>query len=152
MNLYAVLARATTLLEPSVGLSITSLLGSLGATGAAIAVTRYFLGFLKYRENRQARVVEDFRCFHAESQKKFQDQLDRLSNRQVESQHDFQDQVDRMTESQNIILRDTIGTMKGMENTFDCSSATIDGVQKSIGSLRLTVCAVDFLLRDTAQG
>ena len=152
MNLYAVLARATILLEPSIGLSITSLLGSLGATGAAIAVTRYFLGFLKYRENRQARVVEDFRCFHAESQKKFQDQLDRLSNRQVESQHDFQDQVDRMTESQNIILRDTIGTMKGIENTFEFSTATIHGVRKSIGSLRLTVRAVDILLRDTAQG
>jgi hypothetical protein len=37
-----------------------------------------------------------------------------------------------------------------MENTFDCSSATIHGVQKSIGSLRLTVRAVDVLLRDTA--
>ena len=152
MNLYPVLARAAILFEPSVGLSITSLLGSLGAAGAAIAVTRYFLGFLKHREIGQARIVEDFRGFHAESQRKFQDQLDRLSNRHVESQHDFQDQVDRMTESQNIILRDTIGTMKGMEQTFDGSSATIDGIQKSIGSLRLTVRAVDILLRDTAQG
>jgi hypothetical protein len=149
MNLYPVLAQSAIFWEPCVGLSITSLLGSLGAAGAAIAVTRYFLGFLQNRETKQARIVEDFRGFHAESQKKFQDQLDRLSHRQAENQHDFQDQVDRMTESQNIILRDTIGTMKGMENTFEFSSTTIHGVEESIGSLRLTVRAVDILLHET---
>ena len=127
------------------------MLGSLGAAGAAIAVTRYFLGFLQNRETKQARIVEDFRGFHAESQKKFQEQLDRLSHRQTENQHDFQDQVDRMTESQNIILRDTIGTMKGMETTFEFSTATIHGVEESIGSLRLTIRAVDILLHDTAN-
>jgi hypothetical protein len=62
----------------AIKLSITALLGSLGA---AIAVTYYFLAFLRDAAERQARLVEDFKDYHRDSQKMFQDQLDRLSDR-----------------------------------------------------------------------
>jgi flagellar hook-basal body complex protein FliE len=151
MNLLAVLARAPILFDLNVGLSITSLLGSLGAAGAAVTVTHYFVGFLKKQETGRARIVAEFKGFHAESQKNFQDQLERLSNRQVENQQDFQDQIARMTERQTEVLHDAIVTIKGMENTIDGSSRTLQGVQKSIGSFRLTVSTIDILLCDTAQ-
>ena len=87
-------AQAANSIDPStVGISITSLLGSLGAAGAAVAVTYYFLVFLKDQSEKQSRLFQDFKDYHAESQKKFQDQLDRLSDRQEQSQRSFQDQV-----------------------------------------------------------
>jgi hypothetical protein len=151
MNVFAILARAAILFDTNVGISITSLLGSLGAAGAAVTVTYYFVGFLKNNENGRARIVEEFKDYHSRSQKKFQDHLDRLSVRQQKSQHDFQAQITRMSKSQNDALRDAIVAMGRMENTALGSSATIHGMQKSIGSLRLTVRAIDVLLCDTEQ-
>ena len=69
MNLFSALARAAILFDTSVGLSITSLLGSLGAAGAAVTVTHYFVGFLKNHGNGQARIVEEFKGHHARSQR-----------------------------------------------------------------------------------
>ena len=99
MNGVMIFAEATNAVDSSaIGLSITSLLGSLGAAGAAVAVTYYFLIFLKDQSEKQNRLFEDFKDYHTESQKKFQDQLDRLSDRQEQSQRGFQDQVTRITE------------------------------------------------------
>jgi hypothetical protein len=148
--LYSTLARAAILFGTSAQLSVTSLLGSLGAAGAAVAVTFRFLTFLKGQKDAQAQILAKFRGHHAESQRKFQHQLDLLSNRQLESQHDFQDTIERMTKSQDIILRDAIVTMKGMEDTIGSSTATIHGINQSIGSLGLTVCAIDTMYRDPA--
>ncbi len=111
MNLFSVLTCSAISLDPRVGLSITRLLGSLGAAGATLTATHYFLGFLKSRENGRARIVEEFKDHHSESQRKFQDQLDRLFTRQQENQHDFQTQIGQMSESHNIILRDAIVAM-----------------------------------------
>ncbi len=99
MNGLISFAQAASTIDPSaVGVSITSLIGSLGAAGAAVAVTYYFLIFLKDQSEKQNRLFEEFKDYHAESQKKFQDQLDRLSDRQEQSQRGFQDQVTRITE------------------------------------------------------
>ena len=75
--------------QRAVGVSITSVLGSLGAAGAAVTVTYYFLGFLRDQSEKQSRLFQDFKDYHSESQKKFQDQLDRLSDRQEQSQRGF---------------------------------------------------------------
>src|SRR5262245_56201775 len=91
-------AQAANAVDPNaVGISITSLIGSLGAAGAAVAVTYYFLGFLKTEGEKQDRVFQEFRDYHAESQRKFQEQLDRLTDRQEQLQRAFQDQVSRLT-------------------------------------------------------
>ena len=148
MNLFSVLTCSAISLDPRVGLSITGLLGSLGAAGATLTVTHYFLGFLTNRRNGQARIVEEFKDNHAKSQRKFQDHLDRLSTREQESQHDFQTRIGRMSESHNTILRDAIVAMERVETSTDGSSETIHGMQKSIGSLRLKVRAIDVILCD----
>src|SRR6516165_3341117 len=129
MNSLLILAQAANSVDPgTIGVSITSLLGSLGAAGAAVAVTYYFLGFLKDQGEKQNRVFDEFRDYHAESQKKFQDQLDRITDRQEQSQRAFQDQVGRITEAQNALLRDTIVAMKSVEQTLNSSTVTIRGI------------------------
>jgi hypothetical protein len=148
MNGLFVLAQAANASDPgAVGVSITRLLGSLGAAGAAVAVTYYFLGFLKDQGEKQNRLLQDFKDYHTDSQKKFQDQLDRLTDRQEQSQRAFQEQVSRVTEAQNTLLRDAILAMKSVEKTLDSSTATIHGIEKTISSLQLAVGAIDVVVR-----
>jgi hypothetical protein len=71
-----------TAVDPNaIGVSVAALVGSLAAAGAAVAVTGYFLGFLRTEGLERDRIFSEFRDYHAESQKKFQDQLDRLADR-----------------------------------------------------------------------
>ncbi len=151
MTFHPVLARAANLFHSSAGLSITTLLGSLGAACAVVIVTRYFLGFLKTQRNSQAWIIENFRRHHAESQQKFQEQVDRLSSRQIRNQHDFQKHIDRMTESQTVILRDAIVTMNRMELAVEASSKTIRGIQASLGSLNRTIQGIEDVLSGTTR-
>ena len=147
MNNPMVFAQAANTIDASaVGVSITSLVGSLGAAGAAVAVTYYFLVFLKDQSEKQNRLFEDFKDYHTESQKKFQDQLDRLSDRQEQSQRAFQEQVTRITEAQNLLLRDAILAMKAVEKSQDGAVETIRGIEKTIASLQLAVGSIDMLV------
>ncbi len=135
----------------AVGVSITSVLGSLGAAGAAVTVTYYFLGFLRDQGDKQSRLFQDFKDYHAESQKKFQDQLDRLSDRQEQSQRAFQEQVTRITEAQNVLLRDAILAMKAVEKGQEGTTETMKGIEKTVSSLQLAVAAIDMLVRRVAD-
>jgi len=148
MNELPALAQITqTLAESDVGLPVTNLISSLGTAGAAVIVTYYFLNFLKDQEQGQKQIVVQFEEYHAESQRKFQEQLDRLADLQEASQHNFQEQVSRITESQNAILRESILAMKSIEKTTEGSSATIRGIQKTIDSLQLAVRVIDAVVR-----
>jgi hypothetical protein len=131
----------------AVGVSVTSLIGSLGAAGAAVAVTYYFLNFLKDHGEKQDRLFGEFKNFHAESQKKFQDQLDRLTDRQEMLQRAYQDQVARITDGQNALLRDAIMAMKAVEKTLDNSSSAIRGIEQSVGTLQSTMFAIESMVR-----
>jgi hypothetical protein len=146
MNGLMGFAQSTSAIDSNVGVSITSLLGSLGAAGAAVAVTYYFLVFLKDQSEKQHRLVEDFKDYHTECQKKFQDQLDRLSDRQEQSQRGYQDQVARITEAQNLLLRDAIVAMKSVEKSQDAAIETIRGIEKTLASLQLAVGSIDMLV------
>lgn len=148
---YIMLGQAVAGDAQSVGLSITGLVGSLGAAGAAVAVTYYFLVFLKDQAEKQSRLFQDFKDYHAESQKKFQDQLDRLTDRQEASQRTFQEQVGRITEGQNGLLRDAVLAMKSVERTLDSSTTTIRGIEKTISALQHAVGAIDVLVRRGGQ-
>jgi phosphate uptake regulator len=102
--------RRTDALEPNaVGVLVTRL---PGAVGAAVAISSCFLRFLRAADVRQTRMIEDFRDFHAQSQRKFQDQIDRSSDRQEQLQRGFEDQVNRITESHNTLLREVILAMR----------------------------------------
>jgi phosphoenolpyruvate-protein kinase (PTS system EI component) len=148
MNEYMNFAQATSSLDTSaVGVSITSVLGSLGAAGAAVTVTYYFLGFLRDQGEKQSRLFQDFKDYHGDSQKKFQDQLDRLSDRQEQSQRGFQDQVTRITEAQNVLLRDAILAMKAVEKGQEGTAETMKAIEKMVSSLHLAVAAIDMLVR-----
>ena len=148
MNGLFVLAQAAAIVDPNaIGVSITSLIGSLGAAGAAVAVTYYFLGFLRNEGQKQDRIFAEFRDYHAESQKKFQDQLDRLADRQEQFQRGFQDQVSRMSETQNALLRDCILAMKSVEKTLDNSTETVHGMEKTIGGLQVSMNGIDVMIR-----
>jgi uncharacterized protein (DUF2141 family) len=81
MNELFVLAQAASAPDAgTVGVSLTGLIGSLGAAGAAVIVTYYFLRFLKDQGKIQARMFQDFKDFHADSQKKIQEQVERLTD------------------------------------------------------------------------
>jgi phosphoenolpyruvate-protein kinase (PTS system EI component) len=152
MSDLMIVAQAASAVDPSaVGISITSLLGSLGAAGAAVAVTYYFLVFLKDQSEKQSRLFQDFKDYHAESQKKFQDQLDRLTDRQEQSQRSFQDQVTRITEAQNLLLRDAILAMKAVEKSQDSTTETVRGIEKTVATLQLAVAAIDMLVRRAVE-
>jgi flagellar hook-basal body complex protein FliE len=148
MNGLFVLAQAAANVDPNaIGVSITSVVGSLGAAGAAVAVTYYFLGFLRNEGEKQDRIFAEFRDYHAESQKKFQDQLERLADRQEQFQRGFQDQVSRMAETQNALLRDCILAMKAAEKTLDNSTATVHGMEKAIGAIQVSMSGIDVMIR-----
>ena len=148
MTGLSVLAQAANAVDPNaIGVSITSLIGSLGAAGAAVAVTYYFLGFLRNEGEKQNRVFAEFRDYQAESQRKFQDQLERLTDRQEQLQRAFQEQIGRMTETQNALLRDAILAMKSVEKTLDSSGQTMHGVEKSVTALQFAVSGIDGMVR-----
>lgn len=148
MNGLFVLAQAAVNADPNaIGVSITSVVGSLGAAGAAVAVTYYFLGFLRNEGQKQDRIFSEFRDYHAESQRKFQDQLDRLADRQEQFQRGFQDQVSRLSETQNALLRDNILAMKSVEKTLEGSSATIHGMEKTISALQVSMNGIEVMIR-----
>ncbi|MGO9921173.1 MAG: hypothetical protein ACLQIB_41590 [Isosphaeraceae bacterium] len=150
MNELPALAQITkTLAESDVGLPVTDLISSLGTAGAAVIVTYYFLNFLKDQEQGQKQIVGQFGEYHGESQRKFQEQLDRLADMQEASQNNFQEQVSRITESQNAILRESIMAMKSIEKTTAGSSATIRRIQKTIDSLQLAVRVIDAVVRQS---
>lgn len=152
MNGLSVFAQGANQVDSNaVGISITSLLGSLGAAGAAVAVTYYFLGFLRDQAEKQGHLFQDFKEYHAESQRKFQDQLDRLTDRQEQSQRGFQEQVTRITEAQNLLLRDAILAMKAVEKSQDSAIEAIRGIERTIGSLQLTVGTIDSLVRRAVE-
>ncbi len=148
MNGLFVLAQAAANVDANaIGVSITSLIGSLGAAGAAVAVTYYFLDFLRNEGQKQDRILTEFRDYHAESQKKFQDQLDRLADRQEQFQRGFQDQVSRMSEAQGALLRDSIQAMKSVEKTMDNSTTTFHEMEKAIGALQVSMNGIDVMIR-----
>jgi flagellar hook-basal body complex protein FliE len=148
MSGLSVLTQAASTVDPNaIGVSITSLIGSLGAAGAAVAVTYYFLGFLRNEGEKQSRVFAEFRDYQANSQKKFQDQLERLTDRQEQLQRTFQEQIARITETQNALLRDAILAMKSVEKTLEASGQTIHGVEKSVTALQFAVNGIDDMVR-----
>ena len=148
MTTLLILAQAANSVDSgAIGVSLTSVLGSLGAAGAAVTVTYYFLGFLRDQSEKQSHLFQDFKDYHSESQKKFQDQLDRLSDRQEQSQRAFQDQVTRITEAQNALLRDAIVAMKAVEKSQDMSTETIRGIERTVAALQSAVAAIDLLIR-----
>ena len=152
MNGLFVLAEAATVVDPNaIGVSITSLIGSLGAAGAAVAVTYYFLGFLRNEGQKQDRIFSEFRDYHAESQKKFQDQLERLADRQEQFQRGFLDQVSRMSETQNTLLRDCVLAMKAVEKTLDSSTATVHGMERAVSALQVSMNGIDVMIRRLAE-
>jgi prefoldin subunit 5 len=152
MNDLLVLAQAVNAVDANaVGVSITSLVGSLGAAGAAVSVTYYFLNFLRDHGEKQNRLFDDFKDFHAETQKKFQEQLDRLTDRQEQLQRGYQEQVGRINESQNILLRDVIMAMKSVEKTMDNSTMVIQGIEKTVNSLQQAISAIDAVVRHRSE-
>jgi DNA anti-recombination protein RmuC len=152
MSGFFALAQAANPVDANaVGVSITSLIGSLGAAGAAVVVTYYFLGFLKNEAEKQKAVLEEFRGHHTDAQKKFQDQLDRLSDRQQQLQHAFQEQISRMAEAQNTLLRDAILVMKAVEKSLEGSTATIHGMEKTVTTLQVSMRRIDSILRRVVE-
>jgi hypothetical protein len=129
------------------GASLTSLIGSLGAAGAAVIVTFYFLSFLKDQGEKQAKIYQDFKDFHNESQKKLQEQVDRLTDRHMQSQRTFQDQICRITDAQNTLLREAVLAMKSVEKTLDSSTEAIRSVEKMTALLKTSVLAIDDRVR-----
>lgn len=89
----------------SLGVQVTSLIGSLGAAGAAVCVTYYFLGFLREASTVFQKVVDDLKI-----------QLDILATRQEKSQQAFQDQLNLMARDQNIILHEVVAVMRSIDN------------------------------------
>ncbi len=153
MNSIFFLAQSLTPVDSNaIGVSITSLIGSLGAAGAAVAVTYYFLNFLRDHGAKQDRLFDDFKDYHAESQKKFQDQLDKLYDRQETLQRAYQEQVGRITEGQNLLLRDAILAIKSVEKTMDNSTSMIHGIEKTVSSLQTALVAIDTMVRRPGAG
>jgi len=148
MNGLFVLAQAASAPDfGTVGVSLTGLIGSLGAAGAAVTVTYYFLSFLKDQGKIQGRMFQDFKDFHTDSQKKIQEQVDRLTDRHMQSQRTFQDQISRITEAQNSLLREAVLAMKSVEKTLESSTETIRSIEKVTAALKTSVMAIDDLVR-----
>jgi hypothetical protein len=148
MNGLFVLAQAAgATLAESAGVSLTGLIGSLGASAAAVTVTYYFLNFLKDQAAKQGRMLQEFKDSHAESQKKLQDQVDRLTDRHLQSQRTFQDQISRITDAQSILLREAVLAMKSVEKTLESSTETIRIIEKTTASLQSSIMAIDDLVR-----
>ncbi len=146
-GLYVLAQAAGPVDSNTIGVSVTSLIGSLGAAGAAVAVTYYFLGFLRTEGEKQTRVFGEFREYHAESQRKFQDQLERLTDRHEQLQHAFQEQISRLIDGQNSLLRDAILAMKSVEKNLENSTQTIHEMEKIITALQFSVNGIDAVIR-----
>jgi hypothetical protein len=138
---------AGALAASDVGWPFTDLIGSFGTASAAVVVTYWFLNFLKEQELLQKQIVVQFEEYHGGSQRKYQEQLDRLADLQEATQHNFQEQISRLTDSQNAILRESIVAMQSIEKTTDGSRATIREIQKTIDSLQFAIQVIDTVVR-----
>jgi flagellar hook-basal body complex protein FliE len=135
----------------AIGVSITSLIGSLGAAGAAVAVTYYFLAFLRSETEKQNHVLEEFRQYHADTQMKFQDQLDRITDRQQHLQQAYQEQISRMAEAQATLLHDAVLVMRSVEKSLESSTTTIHGMERTVSALRASIRSIDLILHRVAK-
>ncbi len=151
-GLYILAQAAGSVDSNAIGVSVTSLIGSLGAAGAAVAVTYYFLGFLRTEGEKQTRVFGEFREYHTESQRKFQDQLERLTDRHEQLQHAFQEQISRLIDGQNSLLRDAILAMRSVEKNLENSTQTIHEMEKIITALQFSVNGIDAVIRRVTEG
>jgi hypothetical protein len=67
--------------------------------------------------------------------------------------HDaFKKQVNRIIEAQDSILRDTIGSMRSVEESTSPSSTTVHAILRTVDSLQPTVSALDILIQQVTGG
>ena len=155
MSILRVLAQAPpTPVDPAAvaGLPIASILSLIAQGGAAVmllAAGYYFLGHLRSRDEKDLQKDEAHRKALEDVVKKFQDQLDRLSDHQRQATTTFQDQVARITETQSAVLRDAIVAMKSVEKTVDGSTNTVRAIEGTVSSLRTAVNTLELLVRQT---
>ena len=140
-----VLTQAASPLDDNIGMSMTALLGSLGAAVAVAAVTSYFLCFLKKQRREHKQFLERFLSSQSESQQKFQDQLERRISRNDLVQENFQERLNQLIVEQNAILLETSGAMKSIEKDMSTSSAAFQAVLKTVDSLQLVVSTLELL-------
>jgi hypothetical protein len=140
------LVQAATPADFTIGLSMTALVSSLGAAVAVVAVTSYFLRFLKKQRLEQKQVLERFLRSQSESQQRFQDQLDRQFDRNERLQEHAYEQLNQIVEEQNAILHEALEMMKAIEKNMTTSSATVQAILKTIDSLRPLVSALESLV------
>ena len=149
--MFALVIAQASAAEGGLGVSIASLVSSLTAAGAAVVVTTYFLGFLKDHGHDHKLIIEQFRGYHLDSQRKFQDQIDRLADRQEESLSTFRARVGRVTATQNAMLSDAIQTMRSIEKTLEGSNTTIQGIESTIEALKKAIRAIDLVIASADQ-
>jgi uncharacterized protein HemX len=102
--------------DPNIGVSITSLIGSLGAAGAAVAVVYYFLGFLKEQDGRLEKSAESIRQ-QLERQSDRQDQIQKsYADRQDQSQKAYQDHIERLSKAQEALTREMIESIRSLKD------------------------------------
>ena len=139
MNPLPILAQCETFLAVGGERTVISLLGSFAAAGTLIAVARWYVGFLRSKGERHRVVINDLAGSHADLQRNFQEQLDRLSDRHQENQRDFQTYVALMSDIQNTLLRDVIVTIKRVETTNPGLSVADQDMRAAISALASTV-------------
>jgi phosphoenolpyruvate-protein kinase (PTS system EI component) len=152
MILFPILAQTATFADAHLGRSLASLFGLLILAGTAVALARWYFDYLRGKGERQRRIIEDFNISHAELQKKFQEQLDRLSDRQQESQQDFQAYVAIMSDIQTMILRDVIVTIRNIEKINGGSAVATHGLTTTIRTVWPAIHALDSAQCDAADG
>lgn len=86
-----------------VGVSITSLIGSLGAAGAAVVVVYYFLGFLREMSSAVNTQLQGLATRSEAAQKNSQEQMERLTSR-----------YEQTVREQQLLMRDVVTSLERM--------------------------------------
>jgi hypothetical protein len=152
MSLFPVLAQTATLADVRMWRSITGVLCFLTVAVTSVTITRWYVGYLNGKVERQRRIVEEFNNSHAEMQSKFQDQLDRLADCHQESQQDFQAYVALMSDIQTMILRDVIATIKNIEQIKGAATTANSGMMTTVSTVGPNIRALDGSKCDATDG
>jgi uncharacterized membrane-anchored protein YhcB (DUF1043 family) len=132
--------------EAGLDLTISNLASSLAAAGAAVVVTYYFLAFLRCHAEAQKSIFQQFRVYQAESQRKFQEQIDQIADRREQELDLYRAQVRRVNENQAVTLREMIETLKTIEQSLSASRQTVAGLEQTLEWLRRAIKAAGSML------
>jgi hypothetical protein len=152
------LAEVVTMADPNViGFAVTSLVGSMAAAGAAVAVTYYFLSFLRNEglkwNRREADRSADFDAAMNARRKDFLTTLERMAAESrdalADQRRSFRDELTTQIAEGRSTTADCMMVLKALMDRLDGAESDVSPreLRQALGGLQASINGIDVMVR-----